>query len=71
MSCRFLTIQRRNDRRFQVERGQTPEDGDGAILRFFNTTERPVRGRVNRTGMPSASFTTNLNEDELEELRSS
>ena len=54
---------------FRLSALKRSENGDGVILRFFNTTERPERGRVESNWQAERAFTTNLNEDEQQELK--
>jgi mannosylglycerate hydrolase len=54
---------------FRLSALKRSEDGDGVILRFFNTTDQPVRGKVESHWHAGRAFTTNLKEDEQEELK--
>ncbi len=54
---------------FRLSALKRSEDGDGVIVRFFNTIERPVRGSVESHWLADGAFLTNLNEEEQQELK--
>lgn len=53
---------------FRLSALKRSEDGEGVIARFFNTTERQVRGRLSSHWPPARAFRTNLNEEAQEEM---
>ena len=53
---------------FRLSALKRSEDGEGVIMRFFNTTERTVRGTLQSHWQAERAFTTNLNEDERNEI---
>jgi mannosylglycerate hydrolase len=53
---------------FRLSALKRSEDGKGVIVRFFNTTEREIKGRLSSHWPPARVFRTNLNEEEQEEM---
>ncbi|HEY7546604.1 MAG TPA: glycosyl hydrolase-related protein, partial [Blastocatellia bacterium] len=54
---------------FRLSALKQSEDGKGVIVRFFNTAERKVGGRLSSHWLPSLALRTNLNEEEREEMK--
>ncbi|HLG15778.1 MAG TPA: glycoside hydrolase family 38 C-terminal domain-containing protein [Blastocatellia bacterium] len=52
---------------FRLSALKRAEDGDGVIVRVFNTTERSVRGRLESYWPADLALRTNLNEEERDE----